>query len=286
MSPARISPADHLARPWRVHALAPDFELLDVWRFGSRGREDDFPAFVRMMARMDEGPHADELGDPRIVRLPTRARQAVRLGSRAPTAADPRLCRALDRSRACRAVSTPCAALRRRVPSGLRGRSRIAHRDLEQHRARAHAPRLDRARRRRLRPTDGGVCETPWHARTVLHAPHRTVSAHGRLSLAHARGRSTRWRARMRARRSLATYRTRRRYCTTGELVGIHRDARDDRRPACLARARRRHARARQRARSLPRDRRAGPAAGWAWSCAPTIPSCNAKWRSRCCATT
>lgn len=53
MSPARISPADHLARPWRVHALAPDFELLDVWRFGSRGRADDFPAFVRTMAAMD-----------------------------------------------------------------------------------------------------------------------------------------------------------------------------------------------------------------------------------------
>jgi hypothetical protein len=53
MRPARIPLADHLARPWRVHALAPDFELLDVWRFGSRGRADDFPAFARTMAAMD-----------------------------------------------------------------------------------------------------------------------------------------------------------------------------------------------------------------------------------------
>jgi hypothetical protein len=27
----KIPRADHLARPWRVHTLAPDFELLDVW---------------------------------------------------------------------------------------------------------------------------------------------------------------------------------------------------------------------------------------------------------------
>lgn len=29
----RLTPADHLCHPWRVHALAPDFDLLDVWRF-------------------------------------------------------------------------------------------------------------------------------------------------------------------------------------------------------------------------------------------------------------
>ena len=29
----RIDPAEHRAQPWRVHTLAPDFELLDVWRF-------------------------------------------------------------------------------------------------------------------------------------------------------------------------------------------------------------------------------------------------------------
>jgi hypothetical protein len=27
------SAADHLSRPWRVHGVAPDFELLDVWLF-------------------------------------------------------------------------------------------------------------------------------------------------------------------------------------------------------------------------------------------------------------
>jgi hypothetical protein len=37
----------HLSAPYRVHALAPDFELLDVWRFhlGADARQD-FAAFV------------------------------------------------------------------------------------------------------------------------------------------------------------------------------------------------------------------------------------------------
>jgi hypothetical protein len=42
--------ADHTACPWRVHALADDFELLDVWRYPVRlGREislDEFLAFL------------------------------------------------------------------------------------------------------------------------------------------------------------------------------------------------------------------------------------------------
>lgn len=27
----KVDPARHKSRPWRVHSLAPDFELLDVW---------------------------------------------------------------------------------------------------------------------------------------------------------------------------------------------------------------------------------------------------------------
>ena len=29
----KIDPSEHLTRPWRVHTLAPDFQVLDVWRF-------------------------------------------------------------------------------------------------------------------------------------------------------------------------------------------------------------------------------------------------------------
>jgi hypothetical protein len=50
---ARIDPADHLARPWRVHALAPDFALLDVWRFPIRGNAHELPRFARAMLDME-----------------------------------------------------------------------------------------------------------------------------------------------------------------------------------------------------------------------------------------
>ena len=43
----RSTAAAHRAHPWRVHALAPDFEIVDVWRFDVQvdaGRE--FDAFL------------------------------------------------------------------------------------------------------------------------------------------------------------------------------------------------------------------------------------------------
>lgn len=52
--------ADHLDRPWRVHAEASDFDLLDVWRFPVRARAEvpleaflDF--FAESQARMQQG---------------------------------------------------------------------------------------------------------------------------------------------------------------------------------------------------------------------------------------
>ena len=35
---ARVDPTDHLRRPWRVHDLAADFDLLDVWEYPIRAR--------------------------------------------------------------------------------------------------------------------------------------------------------------------------------------------------------------------------------------------------------
>jgi hypothetical protein len=66
---ARIPVSDHLARPWRVHALAPDFELLDVWRFPVRVAADERAAFEATMS------------DARAVKLsgPARALFGLRL---------------------------------------------------------------------------------------------------------------------------------------------------------------------------------------------------------------
>jgi hypothetical protein len=46
MSGKRSSVASHRSHPWRVHSLAADFEVLDVWRIDLRGGAGDFPRLV------------------------------------------------------------------------------------------------------------------------------------------------------------------------------------------------------------------------------------------------
>jgi len=51
-SPAE--PRAHAARPWRVHTLAPDFELLDLWEIpldADPARGDRFEDFLRVLTR-------------------------------------------------------------------------------------------------------------------------------------------------------------------------------------------------------------------------------------------
>ncbi len=43
----------HTARPWRIHEIAPDFRLEDVWALPTPGGPDDFPALVRQFASGD-----------------------------------------------------------------------------------------------------------------------------------------------------------------------------------------------------------------------------------------
>ncbi len=46
-----VDPADHRSRPWRVHALARDFRLLDAWRLpieADPARGDTFDEFYRL----------------------------------------------------------------------------------------------------------------------------------------------------------------------------------------------------------------------------------------------
>jgi hypothetical protein len=48
----------HTSRPWRIHEIAPDFRLEDVWALPARGGEGDFPALVQGFAAGDpsQGP--------------------------------------------------------------------------------------------------------------------------------------------------------------------------------------------------------------------------------------
>ncbi|WP_328611322.1 DUF2867 domain-containing protein [Amycolatopsis sp. NBC_00345] len=56
----RLSTAAHTSRPWRIHEIAPDFEVEDAWAFHTPGAgPDDFPAMLAALQadlRHTEGP--------------------------------------------------------------------------------------------------------------------------------------------------------------------------------------------------------------------------------------
>ncbi|MEV0764361.1 DUF2867 domain-containing protein [Nocardia sp. NPDC050435] len=45
----------HTTRPWRIHEIAPDFVLYDVWGLPTPGGPDDLPLLVQWFAGSDEG---------------------------------------------------------------------------------------------------------------------------------------------------------------------------------------------------------------------------------------
>jgi Protein of unknown function (DUF2867) len=50
-----LDTAEHTSRPWRIHEIAKDFRVLDVWALPTQGGPDDFPRLVRLMAELDPG---------------------------------------------------------------------------------------------------------------------------------------------------------------------------------------------------------------------------------------
>jgi hypothetical protein len=50
---SRLPDSAHTGRPWRIHALTPDFQLEDVWALPTPGGPDDFPRLVRGIAAGD-----------------------------------------------------------------------------------------------------------------------------------------------------------------------------------------------------------------------------------------
>jgi hypothetical protein len=56
LSPAdamRIPASAHTSRPWRIHEIAADFTVLDVWALPTPGDPDDFPRLVALFATID-----------------------------------------------------------------------------------------------------------------------------------------------------------------------------------------------------------------------------------------
>ena len=49
----RLPDSAHTSRPWRIHEIAPDFGLEDVWEVSGTGGPDDFPRLVHGLAAAD-----------------------------------------------------------------------------------------------------------------------------------------------------------------------------------------------------------------------------------------
>ncbi len=51
----------HTARPWRIHEIAPDFRVYDVWALPTPGGPNDFPRLVRQFAAGDTAHNPSRL---------------------------------------------------------------------------------------------------------------------------------------------------------------------------------------------------------------------------------
>src|SRR3954470_9620199 len=90
----------HTSQPWRIHEIASDFELEDVWALPTPGGPDDLERLVRMFHSFGEGEFP----------LPVRALFAVRW----------QLGRLMGWDRADSGVGNRVPSLRDRLPDDLR----------------------------------------------------------------------------------------------------------------------------------------------------------------------
>ena len=68
----RLADGEYAARPWRIHEVAPDFDLEDVWQLPGEGGPDDFPRLIQLITEIDPGT-----GSSRAARLLWQIRWTV-----------------------------------------------------------------------------------------------------------------------------------------------------------------------------------------------------------------
>src|SRR5436305_280383 len=49
----KLPDSEQTSRPWRIHELVRDFELLDIWALPTTGGPGDFPRLVEIVASSD-----------------------------------------------------------------------------------------------------------------------------------------------------------------------------------------------------------------------------------------
>ncbi|MDQ1686251.1 MAG: hypothetical protein QOC82_2988 [Frankiaceae bacterium] len=58
---ARLPESAHYQQPWRIHDLAPEFQLEDVWALPVTGERDDFARLVRLLTAPGTAENASTL---------------------------------------------------------------------------------------------------------------------------------------------------------------------------------------------------------------------------------
>lgn len=98
----RLPASAHTSRPWRIHDLAPEFRVEDVWQLPTPGGPDDFPRLLEGFATADPSRSG-----PAVVRalFALRWQLGALLGWDAPDTG----------------VSGRVAPVRQRLPEDLRG---------------------------------------------------------------------------------------------------------------------------------------------------------------------
>ncbi|MET9379123.1 DUF2867 domain-containing protein [Streptomyces sp. NPDC003035] len=60
----RLPSTAHTSRPWRIHEIAPDFRLEDVWALPTPGGPDDLARLVDQFATEDDGRSDGPISSP------------------------------------------------------------------------------------------------------------------------------------------------------------------------------------------------------------------------------
>ncbi|MGH2743471.1 MAG: DUF2867 domain-containing protein [Thermoleophilaceae bacterium] len=98
----RLSKTAHTSRPWRIHELAPDFDVEDVWALPTPGGPGELPRLVSVSVSGNDFPK----GAPVLVRALWEARWKIG--------------RILGWDRPDAGIGTRVASLRDRLPADLR----------------------------------------------------------------------------------------------------------------------------------------------------------------------
>ncbi|GAA3188699.1 DUF2867 domain-containing protein [Dactylosporangium siamense] len=74
----RLPKTAHTSRPWRIHEIAPDFQVEDVWALPTPGGPDDLPRLIRQLSPGGDAAAPGRAGPTPVPGLLPRALFATR----------------------------------------------------------------------------------------------------------------------------------------------------------------------------------------------------------------